>query len=101
MIEYIEKDATNMACMDIPSSESWSHPLILIKTSAFSMDHGIYSGRLPESEEFDDLIYEHGYKTVYEVCFSVVPIPEPGTHYELSNEQIEKINEVLNGWMSL
>lgn len=101
MIEFFEEHVEHVATLDaqgeIPYIDYWPDPLILIfdERWGFKCVDGIYDGKhfslvQPTASSGMD-IHE-----LQAICFTVIPIPEPGTYYILTQEQKKELNDVLN-----
>lgn len=101
MIQFFQEDIEYAATLDdvcsVDHENYRSDPLILIFNTAyeFQFSDGIYDG---DHFAFSATVEESGMEIneLQAICFTVIPIPEPGAHYILTQEQKKELNEVLN-----
>lgn len=106
MIEFLRKEDTNWACSDPkvgdPGSDIFEFPFIVHTRCHGGLrrqEDGAYGGGLITAGT--DVLDHFPLREVYEICFAVIPIPEVGEYYVMTDEQIDATNDILNKWLSL
>lgn len=96
------------ACMDEPKfdNDGWEHPFVMVGDGGVVVTNGtVFSrdnaGCLFGSAEWleDDPKYE--YCGGYGIIFSLIEPPEPGTYYEIPQEDKVKLLRALRGYFTL
>lgn len=87
------------ACMDENSKDGWSYPYVAVGGEINSNRDGKFMYPYKGDMLFSG--HEHEDEDCYQIVFTVIPEPEPGTCYKLTNEEKVNVLNRLRGYLAL